>query len=299
MDISIIIVTYNSKRFIHPCFDSISKRINGLSYEIIVVDNCSSDGTCDLLRHEFPHVRLIENSTNVGFGVANNQAAVVAQGEYLFLLNADTELLDDNIEAALHYARENRIAVLGPRTIGLTGTFLKTWDRHNSLLHHLTDILTGALYLKRFVSSDAEPSVPESPIQVGFLVGSAMLIDRHVYQRLGLFDERFFFTGEERDLCMRYTKAGFKLAYFPGWSIFHHVGSGDGQSCFHFINWIKSSRVLARKHGGVVGWAAMYCAMLLYTLTYWLALHCKSLTSPADAAHLRWLADCRRILLDC
>ena len=134
MDISIIIVTYNSERFIRPCFESLDRWINGLTFEIIVVDNCSGDGTCDLLKREYPQVRLIENSTNVGFAGANNQAAAVAQGEYLFLLNADTELLDDGINEALRYARANRIAVMGPRTVGLAGTMLKTWDRHNSLL---------------------------------------------------------------------------------------------------------------------------------------------------------------------
>jgi GT2 family glycosyltransferase len=248
------------------------------------------------LKHEYPQVRLIENSANVGFAGANNQAAAVAQGEYLFLLNADTELLDDGINEALRYARANRIAVLGPRTVGLAGTMLKTWDRHNSLFNYLWTILSGALFLKRFYSSDTQPSSPECPIPVGFLVGSAMLIDRNVYQRLGLFDERFFFTGEERDLCMRYSKADLKLVFFPGWSIFHHVGSGDGQSCFHFVNWIKSSRLLARKHGGVAGWGLMYVAMLLYTLTYWLALQIKFLGSPADATRKRWMADCGRIL---
>ncbi len=124
-----------------------------------------------------------------------------------------------------------------------------------------------------------------------------MLIDRQAYKRFGLFDERFFFTGEERDLCMRYTNAGLNLAYFPGWSILHHVGSGDNRSCFHFINWIKSSRLLARKHGGLAGGALMYGAMHLYTLTYWLAVLFKSRTVPGDVARKRWASDCGRIFL--
>lgn len=297
MDLSIIIVTYNSKRFIRPCFDSLAKLITGLTYEIVVVDNCSTDGTVDLLKQHYPQVRLIENRTNVGFAKANNQAAAVANGTYLLLLNADTELLDDGLGPALQYARENCVAVLGPRTIGLAGSVLKTWDRHNSLLHYLADILAGAMFLKRFRKSEAGPSDPVLPLPVGFLVGSAMLIDRQVYQRLGLFDERFFFTGEERDLCMRYSNAGLKIVYFPGWSIFHHVGSGDDHSCFHFVNWIKSSRLLARKHGGLAGWLLMYGVMLLYTLTYWLTFQYKTLTSPADAARRKWATDCGRIVL--
>ncbi|AJE03245.1 glycosyltransferase family 2 protein [Geobacter pickeringii] len=297
MDISIIIVTYNSERFIRACFDSLQAHVKGVTYEIIVIDNCSGDNTCELIRSYYPSVCLIENKENVGFGRANNQAAAVAQGEYLFLLNVDTRLLDDDIANALRYARDHSVAVLGPKTIGLAGTVLKTWDSRNSLVQYIGSILAGAFFVDRFITSDTSPSEPSQPLPVAFLVGSAMVIDRQAYQRLGLFDEQFFFTGEERDLCMRYFNAGLKLIYYPGWSIFHHVGSGDGQSRFHFVNWIKSSRQLARKHGGYWGALLMSAVIIIYTLTYWMAFLFKSVASPNDGKLRAWRSDIFRVLL--
>jgi GT2 family glycosyltransferase len=266
IDVSFIVVTYNSAGYIPAFLASIQKYMLGVSYEIIIVDNCSVDDTVPLIREQRPDAHIIENKTNAGFGAANNQGAEVARGDFLFLLNADTEMLDNGISEAIRYARTNGTAIIGPKTLGIDKILLTTWKECSSLNYHMWDLVTGALRLKRFFrpKSTGELQVEQ---EVEFLTGSAMLISRAAYEKLGLFDEQFFFTGEERDLCMRYTRAGLKLVYFPGWSILHYVSYGNPNSPFHYINWVKSSLKLARKHGGFLGYMMMSATLGLYSFS--------------------------------
>ena len=304
MDISILIVTFNSERFIVPCFDSIEKFCAGVEYEIIVVDNASCDRTVGLIRTRYPHVQLIVNAFNAGFGAANNQAARRARGEYLFLLNADTELLDVGITRALAYARKSGAAVLGPRTFNAGGIQLRTCDKANSVKRQIGDYILMAFYLGsiRSLFTSGGTYVPEVATydgleEVSFVVGSAMLINRSAYDRYGLFDEQFFFTGEETDLCLRYRKAGLRLIYFPDWSILHHVGSGAPHSCFHISNWIKSFMIFARKHGTMVERFLTRVSALLFLASYCGAFTLKSLKDRSRGDELHIAANYRKILI--
>lgn len=266
MDVSIIMVTYNSAKYIQRCFESIKKYMNEVSYEIIVVDNSSSDETISLLHDHWPEAKVIENNFNAGFAVACNQGALVAQGDFLFLLNADTELLDNRVGEAVSYARVNGTAVIGPKTLGMGDVPLITWKKHNSLYLHMLDLASGALRVNRFFKSK-QPALDDAVRNVAFLTGSALLISRSAYERLGLFDEQFFFTGEERDFCMRVTRSGLELVYYPAWTIRHDVGHGKSCSAFHHVNWVKSSLKLARKHGGFFGYTMMVITLGLYSLS--------------------------------
>jgi len=304
VDVSILIVTYNSKKYIVSCLNSIDRYCKGTEHEIIMVDNASSDGTADLVGSRYPNVQLLENQLNIGFGAANNQAALRAQGEFLFLLNADTELLDYGITLALAYARECGAAILGPRTFDGHGVQLRTCDKFNSVGRQISGYLSMALYLGRirslFVPSDASADLNtycDRAEDVSFIVGSAMLIARSAYERYGLFDEEFFFTGEERDLCIRYRKAGLRLVYFPGWSILHYGGSGTPHSCFHVSSWIKSSLIIARKHGTMAERLLTWLSALLFLMSYCAAFTLKSLKnrSREDMRHIA--ANYRRVLL--
>ena len=296
MDVSVIIVTYNSAKFIPACFESFARFMQGINYEIIVVDNKSSDSTLAIIRERWPEVRIIENNFNAGFAAANNQGACIARGDYLFLLNADTEILDNGIEKALRFARANNIAILGPKTFGPGRILLKTWKEFNSLYFHMADLLSGALLLNRYFNS-GRSAAESAPRLVKFLTGSAMLISKNAYQRLGLFDEQFFFSGEERDLCMRFTTNGEKLSFFPDWSILHYVGHGESVSPFHYINWVKSSLKLARKHKGVLGYGLMVITLGIYSTSSALQATYKQMKAGADMQHRANNATaCRRLL---
>lgn len=265
-DISIIIVSYNSWAYLEPCLKSIKEKLCNITYEVIVVDNDSQDETVPRLRVDFPEVLLIRNEGNLGFGVANNRGALKAKGDYLFLLNADTLLLDQNIIHAIQYARENNIAILGPKMVGEKGELQVTWDTDVSLWRYIRSIASMGLLLgKLFKRTTHEP---DGPIAVGFLVGAAMLIQRSAYDRLGLFDERFFFTCEERDLCMRYQNAGLMMAYYPDWCLLHYGGSGTPMSEFQLWNWAKASRQLVEKHGSTKQCFFFHVSILLFLVSY-------------------------------
>lgn len=304
MDVSILIVTYNSERFVVPCFESIKNYFADIEHEIIVVDNASGDGTVRLIKDQYPGVVLIENQGNAGFGAANNQAAKLARGDYLFLLNADTELLDDGAVRALAYAREQGIAVLGPKTLNGDRLHLRSCDKVNSVAGQIRVFLSMALFVGRVRSLlfPRRPSAPlettySSPEDVSFIVGAAMLIERDVCERYGLFDEDFFFTGEERDLCLRYKKAGLRLVYFPEWCVLHYVGSEAPHSCFHISNWIKSSLIFARKHGRLHERFMMRIATMLFIISYTCAFAVKSAKMRSSEDVRRRARDYRRMLL--
>jgi len=263
--VSVIIVAHDSERIIVPCLSSIVRQMGDLTFEIILVDNASLDGTVETVRREFPEVRLIENQENVGFAAANNQGAAVAKGAFLCLLNSDTELRSGTLQA-IQYAKAHHTAILGPKTVDADGNVQRSWDVRNSVASYIGDIFSMALFLRK-LRRRQEP-VPETPTAARFLVGSALLIDAEAWQRHGLLDERFFFSCEERDLCFRYARAGEKIVFFPGWLVLHHGATGRPDSRFHVENWIRSSLLFADKHGRTAGRIAMRIALLLFLLSY-------------------------------
>ncbi|MDY7000917.1 MAG: glycosyltransferase family 2 protein [Thermodesulfobacteriota bacterium] len=245
VEVSIIIISYNTWHLLGPCIESIREHCGGVAYEIIVVDNASSDGSVEKIRTVYPDVKLIVNNENLGFGRANNQGAAIAGGEYLFLLNADTLLTSPGMRQALDYMRRDGVSMLGPMLLNADGTLQPSFQKENTLNLQLCRIAGMVLRIRRL----RKAKTPETGLQaVGFLLGAAMLIRSQDLDGEGLFDERFFFNGEERDLCLRFLKAGKSIFYYPDWRIIHY-GGGARHSPFHTLNWIKSTGKLMRKHG--------------------------------------------------
>lgn len=271
-DVSIVIISYNTWHYLEHCLHSIEQFITQKDFEIVVVDNKSIDGSVQKIRQNFEDIILIENERNEGFAAANNKAFAYATGAYVFLLNADTVLLDDGLGPAMDFMRDNNVAVLGPMLLNEDRSFQRSFSRHGSLRRYVFDIYILALGLGRFRRLlGARVAIPDQPTtDVGFLVGAAMLIRREAISKYGLFDEQFFFTGEERDLCMRYKEHGELLAYYPDWKIVHYGGSGNPHSRFHIENWVRASQLLARKHGGWLDRALMKGALFLVLSLYWL-----------------------------
>ncbi len=243
-------VTYNSARFIPACLESLRQAGAELRTELIVVDNGSADDTLALVNEAWPGATIIQNDRNLGFAAANNIGARQSRGDYLLLLNADTVFLDDHLNEAFEHARRTGVAILGPRMVGADNRVQRTWALRNSVADYLKGIFSLALSSKRL--SRAEPVQPEIPLDVEFLVGAALLIDRRAWNRHGPFDEQFFFTCEERDLCLRYVQAGERVVYYPGWTILHYGGGGAKVSEFHLRHWIVASLQFVKKHGTLI-----------------------------------------------
>jgi len=228
-DLTIIIVNYNVKEFLANCLKSVQKASVGLSTEIFVVDNASTDGSIPFLKKRFPDVSYIENKKNLGFGKANNQAIKQASGNYTLLLNPDTLLQEDTFRVLIDHMDSNEnCGACGCKILNPDGTFAPESRRSiptvSTALYKavgLTAIfpkskLFGAYY-QGWIDEDEGGEIP-------VLSGSFMFFRTACLEELCGFDERFFMYGEDIDLCYRTTKEGWSIHYVPETSIIHYKG---------------------------------------------------------------------------
>lgn len=246
IDISIIIVNYNTKDLLKNCIDSILKNTFNITYEVIVVDNASSDNSVDMLKSEFKEVKLIESKVNGGFAYANNLGIKISKGRYTFLLNSDTIILKDVLEKMVIYMDENKeIGLLGPKLLNEDRTHqtsisaFPTFKREVYHIYKLKNVLKIPFIKNFFVkfggklgSKDLEQYMKnfqniESPERVQVLVGAALLIRREVIEDIGMLDERYFMYYEEIDFCYQACKAGWHRVYYPYGEIVHLIGQSS------------------------------------------------------------------------
>ena len=261
-DVTIIVVTWNVSRLIEACLQSIAPALGKLSGDVIVVDNASTDGTADIVRRMASRVsglRLIEPGANLGFAKANNLAIAEASGEYLLLLNPDTELTPDAIEQLVACAQDHRAAIVGARHRNPDGSLqpsvrqLPTFGvlaLHLLKLHHLLPNL-GSLqryYAHGFAYGHTQPAEQ--------VAGSCLLVRRDALERLGVLDERLRWWFEEVDLCYRVHAAELPVWYCAQAEVVHHGAASfsqlDGVSRQRKFN--RSLLAYARKHLGVGAW---------------------------------------------
>jgi len=252
IDISIIIVSYNSKEYLPLCINSIYKSSINYNFEIIVIDNNSVDGSQKLISKEFPKVILIENKKNVGFARANNQGILLGKGRYLLLLNPDTEIIPLKINLMIDFLERNReIGIVGPRLLNSkhdTQASIRNFPtlRGEFLQNTFFDIL-----LPSFIKSKIGDyiAIPNKPINVDWITGACMLIRKEVIDSIGVFDETFFLYYEEVDLCFRAKKNGWQVFYFPYAEIIHYGGkSTENNLVPSLIEGDKSKYYFFKKH---------------------------------------------------
>ncbi len=202
--VSIVIVNYNGRRWIKSCFDSIYHQTSK-NFEIIFIDNASTDDSINFIKKNYPKIRIIENKTNIGFGHANNLGANKAAGEILFFLNNDTVLGKDTLEKLLIYKKHNNLNVLGPKILDYYGK-----DIHSG--HKCTIDYTGYLgYGKKTF----------------FIDGCALMIGKKDFFKLGGFDEKYFMYSEDIDLCWRAHLYGMNVEICRD-SVIRHFAGGTG-----------------------------------------------------------------------
>ena len=248
--LSIIIVNYNTYHLTKQTIESIIDKELPFTYEIILVDNASSDGSIETLKADFngqDFIHMIENTANLGFGKANNIGMQASSGKYILLLNSDTVVVEDCLEKCIAYIEKDKsIGALGCKVVLGDGSldhackrgfptpkaslyyFLKL-DKKNPIKYGLYD----ALHL-------GEDEVGE----VDALMGAFMLMPREVIDEVGLFDEDYFMYGEDIDLCYRIKEAGYKVVYYPEAQIIHYKGGSSKKRRtkviydFHQAMWI-------------------------------------------------------------
>ena len=255
MDLSICLVPLNALSFMEPLLDSIDKFTSGLSYELIVVYNGSTDGTADWIEQHHPEILLIRNQNNLGFTRGNNQAIALAQGDHILLLNPDTLLTEDCFGPQISYLRENpEVGITIPKVLNSDGSFQQQSRRGEA---RPVEVFGYFLKLgKLFPSSKAlngylQSWLPQDEIaEVKAVSGSCMFIRREVYEQIGGLDEQFFAYQEDSDYCMRARQAGWKVMYVPLSSIIHYAGEGGSKTRpYHSIyQWHRSYYLYYRKH---------------------------------------------------
>lgn len=269
MQLSIIIVNWNTRDFLVECLFSISQAIPAATarIEVFVVDNGSTDGSQSLVKEQFPWVKLIANSENIGFARANNQALRQASGEYLLLLNSDTVVHAgalDNLIIAIE--TQPKAGAAGPKVLNPDGTLQACYGSLPSVFSEIIgpyafDALTkpwgriGAYWQHQAVS-DNEVRVVE---RVSF---ACTLIRREALTKVGLLDERFVFYSEDYDWFHRLRRAGWQAIYCPQAVITHHWGgSSKMRSEWAERQLYRSKRLYYRKHNGSLGEWVLRCGL--------------------------------------
>jgi GT2 family glycosyltransferase len=231
-DISVVIVSYKVPGLLRACLASVRREAVGCSYEVIVVENASGDGSAEMVRSEFPDVRLIALEDNVGFAAGCNLGARAAQGEYVLMLNPDTELVGDTLSALLRYARRHPDAgLIGGRTLNPAGELDpgSCWGAQSlwSLVCFASGLSTLFRGSRLFNPESLGGWSRDSAREVDIVTGCLCMAPRTVWDELGGFDETFFMYGEDADLAARARKAGYRPAITPDAVIVHHVGQSS------------------------------------------------------------------------
>ncbi len=233
MDLSIIIVTWNSEKYIRNCLDSILLSTGDLRYEIILVDNASTDQTTNIVEGMYPQVKLIQNRKNAGYAKANNQGMVESQGVYLLLLNPDTEVLENALISMLQFMEENtRVGALGPQLLNPDRTIqpsCREFPTYATLIWEFTGL--SRIFPKSRIFSRWRMGYFEfnQKREVDQPMGSCLLLRRATLQDVGIFDENFPMFFNDADLCYRIKQVGWKIYYYPYAQVLHHKGAATRQ----------------------------------------------------------------------
>lgn len=233
MKVSIIIVSWNTKKILADCLDSINKSSFSQPYEIIVVDNASSDETSDYIKNKYPSVRLISNTANKGFAFANNQGAEIAKGKYLFFLNPDTILFEDTLNNLIEFMDKNPdIAMCGPKILNDDLTIQKSvrnFPSWKAAFYRYTFLKYFGIFKSKFNHWHNRSFNYEIQSDVEQIIGAAILTKKNIFYNINCFDERFFMYYEEVDLCHRLVMSGNKIVYFPNSKLIHLGGKSAKQ----------------------------------------------------------------------
>ena len=224
IQISVIIVNYNGLKYLKECFDSLYDKLQNTSFEIIVIDNNSSDGSCSFIKNHYPKVVLIESKENLGFAKGNNKAAKIAQGDYLLLINNDTIVLDDLAPILPQLKSDITIGVIGINMLDGNKQYIPAAGNFPNP--------RNMFQLKKLLDKGPEFSsgnFTQQSYEVDWLGGSFLLLSKNVYQEIKGFDEDYFMYVEDVDFCKKIADKGYKRLFMPNYSYVHFVGFNNSR----------------------------------------------------------------------
>lgn len=258
MDISVVIVAWNAERYLKLCLDSLSAAPPRRSFEVIVVDNASADGTVEMLTTLYPWVKLTRNKENLGFSKGNNVGIRQCQGRYIALVNPDVQLLPGCLDALGEFLDQNpKVGCVGPRVLNPDMTMQSTCRRFPTLWNNFCSAtgLATAFKGSRFFAGEHMFFFPhDRTIRVNVLVGCFSMIRRKTFDAVGLLDENLFMYGDDVDWCRRAWNAGWEVVFYPGARAIHDRGKITAPYPVRFaVAQQKSVLYYWRKHHGFFG----------------------------------------------
>jgi GT2 family glycosyltransferase len=273
MEVSFVIVSYNTCDFLKGCLQSLTESIgHSFVYEVIVVDNGSVDGTLPMLALEYPWVKLLRNSENIGYTKAMNMGLKIGQGDYFVQLNPDVFVYPGTFQEIVTFLNQNvDIGICTPKVVNSDGSlqkqcrrsFARPWDVITYFLG-LDRIFPNSRFFGRYLLT----YLPENEIaDVDSVSGSCMVIRQSLIEQIGYLDERFFAYQEDTDFCFRAKQSNWRVVYFPDGIIKHFGGMGGSLNdpyrsitAWHTSYFLYYQKHLARNYFFLVNWM-MYAAM--------------------------------------
>jgi hypothetical protein len=296
-DISIIIISWNTKDLLAQCLKSVYETMQGLTFEIVVVDNASFDGSVAMLKEEFPFVVIVENAVNKGFGAANNQALRIMNGRYALLLNTDTIVTAHAIAELFSFLETHAdVAMACGQLLHADGSRQNSIAAFPSFLTLLTNMsLLEYLFPQRF---PGKRYTHAGPVEIDSAVGACLLVRKRAIETTGMFDERYFFFFEETDWAYRMKTSGWKIYHVPTALIYHFQGQSVGRDIRSRIEFYRSRYRFFRKWKSHPYFVVISAVIILRLFVNWL------LTSLANVFTLcmlrgmrnRWLVYSRLLL---
>lgn len=261
MDLSVIIVSYNTKKLTSDVVNSLYREDQGVSFETIVIDNNSQDGSVEALRafaKKYSNFKLIENFTNTGFAFANNQGIKIAKGKYMFLLNSDTIVKNGALKKLLDFAKsKDGVGVVAPKLLNGDGTVQPSCLRFPTIKNAIWEYWFNQKGLFEKYAPGGK-----NPVNVDSVVGAAFLIAPEALKKIGTLDEKYFFYFEDIDYCRRVKDMGLSVYYFPQAEIVHYHGA-SGKKIIDVANQWRRLIPSSIKYHGVIKHYILFFIMWL------------------------------------
>ena len=270
MKLSVVIVSYNVRHYLDECLESVEKALKGLEAEVFVVDNASTDDTLQVLPQKYPWVRFIDNEENVGFSRANNIAIRQSTGEYVLLLNPDTNVAEPTLRESVSFMDKHPQAG-GAGVMMLNGDGTRAPESRRAIPTPWVSALKMLGFTRRYYMSD----LPwDKPCRIEVVSGAFCLLRRKALDKVGLLDEDFFMYGEDIDLSYRLIKGGFENWYLPQ-TIVHYKGKSTRKSDYRYVHvFYQAMLIFFRKHYSHLG--------IFYTLPVKLAIYFRAFIALID-----------------
>ena len=267
VDLSVIIVNWNVRDFLDRCLASLRQHVRDLTFEVIVVDNASKDDSVQMVRSKYPEVLLIANEANNGFCRGNNQGLEVARGEFVVLLNPDTEVYPGAMETLVAFLRDHSdVGVVGPMLLSPEGLHMPNGTRFPTLRRELMGVLGLHRFNQRAYDLEGYGREDFSQIaEVDVVCGACLMTRQSIVRQIGGLDEQLFMYFEEVDFCRRVKAAGWKVFYVPEARVYHHWMQSVKQDNIAATRRLFRSQFLYfRKHHGL---AAAWLLRVLSSVT--------------------------------